>query len=223
MNIGVLGSGIVGQSVGGKLAELGHSVVLGTRDPAKVDEKKGYAPSLGEWLAGAGPNARLGTFAEAAAHGAVIVNALNGLVSVEVLRPLAASLDGKLLIDISNPLDFSRGMPPAVLTYEGGASLAEEIQRALPGARVVKTLNTLTASLMVNPRQLADGDHSVFLSGDDAAAKAQAADILRSFGWRDIIDMGGLASARGAEMILPIWLQLFGTFGNPQYNFKIVR
>ena len=223
MNIGVLGSGIVGQTVGGKLAGLGHSVVLGTRDPARVDEKKGYAPSLGEWLAGAGPNARLGTFAEAAAHGAVIVNALNGLVSVEVLRPLAASLDGKLLIDISNPLDFSRGMPPAVLTYEGGASLAEEIQRALPGARVVKTLNTLTASLMVNPRQLADGDHSVFLSGDDAAAKAQAADILRSFGWSDIIDMGGLASARGAEMILPIWLQLFGTFGNPQYNFKIVR
>ena len=223
MNIGVIGSGIVGQSVGGKLAELGHNVVLGTRDPANVDEKKGYAPSLGEWLAGAGPNARLGTFATAAAHGEVVVNALNGLVSVEVLRPLAASLDGKLLIDISNPLDFSRGMPPAVLTYEGGASLAEEIQRALPGARVVKTLNTLTASLMVNPRQLADGDHSVFLSGDDAAAKAQAVDILRSFGWRDIIDMGGLASARGAEMILPIWLQLFGTFGNPQYNFKIVR
>jgi len=192
MNIGVIGSGIVGQSVGGKLAELGHSVVLGT-------------------------------FAEAAAHGEVIVNALNGLVSVEVLRPLAASLDGKLLIDISNPLDFSRGMPPAVLTYEGGASLAEEIQRALPGARVVKTLNTLTASLMVNPRQLADGDHSVFLSGDDAAAKAQAADILHSFGWRDIIDMGGLITARGAEMLLPIWLQLFGTFGQPQYNFKIVR
>jgi len=223
MNIGVIGSGIVGQSVGGKLAELGHSVVLGTRDPANVDEKKGYAPSLGEWLAGAGPNARLGTFAEAAAHGEVIVNALNGLVSVEVLRPLAASLDGKLLIDISNPLDFSRGMPPAVLTYDGGASLAEEIQRALPGARVVKTLNTLTASLMVNPRQLADGDHSVFLSGDDAAAKAQAADILHSFGWRDIIDMGGLITARGAEMLLPIWLQLFGTFGQPQYNFKIVR
>lgn len=223
MNIGVIGSGIVGQSVGGKLAELGHSVVLGTRDPANVDEKKGYAPSLGEWLAGAGPNARLGTFAAAAAHGEVVVNALNGLVSVDVLRPLAASLDGKLLIDISNPLDFSRGMPPAVLTYEGGASLAEEIQRALPGARVVKTLNTLTASLMVNPRQLADGDHSVFVSGDDAAAKAQAADILRSFGWRDIIDMGGLASARGAELILPIWLQLFGTFGTPQYNFKIVR
>ena len=223
MNIGVIGSGIVGQSVGGKLAELGHSVVLGTRDPANVDEKKGYAPSLGEWLARARPNARLGTFAAAAAHGEVVVNAPNGLVSVEVLRPLAASLDGKLLIDIANPLDFSRGMPPAVLTYEGGASLAEEIQRTLPGARVVKTLNTLTASLMVNPRQLADGDHSVFLSGDDAAAKAQAADILRSFGWRDIIDMGGLASARGAEMILPIWLQLFGTFGNPQYNFKIVR
>jgi predicted dinucleotide-binding enzyme len=223
MNIGVLGSGIVGQTVGGKLAELDHSVVLGTRDPANVDEKKGYAPSLGEWLAGAGPNARLGTFAEAAAHGEVVVNALQGLVSVEVLQPLAATLDGKLLIDISNPLDFSRGMPPAVLTYEGGASLAEAIQRALPGARVVKTLNTLTASLMVNPRQLAGGDHSVFISGDDAAAKVQAVELLRSFGWRDIIDMGGLVSARGAEMILPIWLQLFGTFGQPLYNFKIVR
>lgn len=223
MNIGVLGSGIVGQTVGGKLAELDHSVVLGTRDPANVDEKKGYAPSLGEWLAGAGPNARLGTFAEAAAHGEVVVNALQGLVSVEVLQPLAATLDGKLLIDISNPLDFSRGMPPAVLTYEGGASLAEAIQRALPGVRVVKTLNTLTASLMVNPRQLAGGDHSVFISGDDAAAKVQAVELLRSFGWRDIIDMGGLVSARGAEMILPIWLQLFGTFGQPLYNFKIVR
>ena len=223
MNIGVIGSGIVGQSVGGKLAELGHNVVLGTRDPANVDERKGYAGTLAEWLAGAGPNARLGTFAEAAAHGEVVVNALQGLVSVEVLKPLATSLDGKLLIDISNPLDFSRGMPPAVLTYDGGASLAEEIQRTLPGARVVKTLNTLTASLMVNPRQLAGGDHSIFLSGDDAAAKAQTADILRSFGWRDIIDMGGLITARGAEMILPIWLQLFGAFGSPQYNFKVVR
>ena len=144
-------------------------------------------------------------------------------MSVEVLQPLATSLDGKLLIDISNPLDFSRGMPPAVLTYDGGASLAEEIQRTLPGARVVKTLNTLTASLMVNPRQLAGGDHSIFLSGDDAAAKEQTADILRSFGWRDIIDMGGLITARGAEMILPIWLQLFGAFGSPQYNFKVMR
>ncbi len=223
MNVGVIGSGMVGQAVGGKLAELGHSVVLGTRDPANVDEKKGYAGSLAEWLTGAGPNARLGTFAAAAAHGEVVVNALNGLVSVEVLQPLAASLDGKLLIDISNPLDFSRGMPPAVLTYEGGASLAEELQRALPGARVVKTLNTLTASLMVNPRQLAGGDHSVFLSGDDAAAKQQAAVLLRSFGWRDIIDLGGLMSARGVELWLPLWLQLFGLFGHPQYNLKIVR
>ena len=223
MKIGVIGSGIVGQTVGGKLAELGHSVVLGTRDPAKLDEKKGYAPSLREWLAGVGPDVRLGTFAEAAAHGEVVINALLGLVSVEVLQPLAASLDGKLLIDISNPLDFSRGMPPAVVTYEGGASLAEAIQRVLPGAHVVKTFNTLTASLMVNPGQLAGGDHSVFLSGDDAAAKAQTTEILRSFGWRDIIDLGGLNTARGVEMMMPMWLQLFGLFGQPLYNFKVVR
>lgn len=222
MNAGILGSGIVGQTVGQKLAELDYSVVLGTRDPANVDEKKGYAGSLAEWLAAAGANARLGTFAQAAEHGDIVVNALGGLVALDALKPLAAALDGKVLIDISNPLDFSRGMPPSVLTYDG-ASLAETLQQALPGARIVKTLNTMTAALMVDPQQLAGGDHSVFLSGDDAAAKQQVADLLRSFGWRDIIDMGGLSTARGAELILPIWLQLFGTFGHPQYNFKIVR
>ncbi len=222
MNAGILGSGIVGQTVGRKLAKLGHSVVLGTRDPANVDEKKGYAGSLAEWLAAAGSNAHLGTFAQAAEHGDIVVNALGGLVALDVLKPLAAALDGKVLIDISNPLDFSRGMPPSVLTYDG-ASLAETLQQALPGVRIVKTLNTMTAALMVDPQQLAEGDHSVFLSGDDAAAKEQVADLLRSFGWSDIIDMGGLITARGAELILPIWLQLFGTFGHPQYNFKIVR
>lgn len=223
MNFGILGSGIVGQMVGGKLAELGHDVVLGTRDPSNVDEKKGYAGSLADWLAGAGPNARLGTFAQAAAHGDVIVNALFGLVAEETLLPLAASLAGKVLIDITNPLDFSHGMPPSVLTYDGGVSLAEALQRALPETRVVKTLNTMNASLMVNPRQLAGGDHSVFLSGDDAAAKEQVAELLRSFGWRDIIDLGSLMTARGVELWLPLWLQLFGTFGQPIYNLKIVR
>ncbi|HOU41501.1 MAG TPA: NAD(P)-binding domain-containing protein [Promineifilum sp.] len=222
MNVGILGSGAVGQALGSKMAELGHDVVLGTRDPANVDETKGYAPSLGEWLASVDGAARLGTFAEAAAHGELIVNALNGLAAVETLLPLAASLAGKVIIDITNPLDFSRGMPPSVLTYDG-ASLAEAIQQALPDARVVKSLNTLTAALMVNPRQLAGGDHTVFVAGDDAAAKAEVSELLRTFGWSDILDMGGLAAARGLELWLPLWLQLFGVLGRPSFNLKIVR
>jgi len=222
MNVGVLGSGSVGQALAGKLAELGHDVVLGTRDPANVNEKKGYAPSLGEWLATVRGAARLGTFAEAAAHGELIVNALNGLVAVETLSPLAASLAGKVMIDITNPLDFSRGMPPSVLTYDG-ASLAEALQRALPETRVVKSLNTLTAALMVNPRLLADGDHTVFVAGDDAAAKAEVTALLGSFGWDDILDLGGLSAARGLELWLPLWLQLFGVLGQPAFNLKIVR
>ena len=222
MNVGVLGSGSVGQALAGKLAELGHDVVLGTRDPANVTEKKGYAPSLGEWLATVEGAARLGTFAAAAAHGELIVNALNGLVAVETLQPLAAALAGKVMIDITNPLDFSRGMPPAVLTYDG-ASLAEELQRTLPETRVVKSLNTLTAALMVNPRLLADGDHTVFVAGNDAAAKAQVIALLRGFGWADILDLGDLSAARGLELWLPLWLQLFGVLGRPAFNLKIVR
>ncbi|WP_374686750.1 NADPH-dependent F420 reductase [Promineifilum sp.] len=223
MNYGILGSGIVGQSIGAALAAQGHSVVLGTGDPARLDDSKGYAGTLREWLAGAGPNARVGAFAEAAAHGEVLVNATAGLASVDVLRGVETHLDGKTLIDISNPLDFSGGMPPAVRTYEGGASLAEEIQATFPGLRVVKTLNTLTASLMVNPRQLADGDHSVFLGGNDAVAKAQATEMLRGFGWTDIIDLGDLSAARGLELWLPLWLRLFGVLGAPMFNLKIVR
>lgn len=222
MNVGVLGSGSVGQALAGKLAELGHDVVLGTRDPANVAEKKGYAPSLGEWLTTVAGVARLGTFAAAAAHGELIVNALNGLAAVETLQPLAASLAGKVMIDITNPLDFSRGMPPSVLTYDG-ASLAEELQRTLPETRVVKSLNTLTAALMVNPRLLADGDHTAFVAGNDAAAKAQVIALLRGFGWADILDLGDLSAARGLELWLPLWLQLFGVLGRPAFNLKIVR
>lgn len=223
MNYGILGSGVVGQSMGAALASQGHSVILGTGDPARLDDRKGYAGTLREWLAGAGSNARVGTFAAAAAHGEVLVNATAGLASVDVLRGVEAHLGDKTLIDISNPLDFSGGMPPAVQTYEGGESLAEEIQATFPGLKVVKTLNTLTASLMVNPRQLADGDHSVFLGGNDAAAKAQATEMLRGFGWTDIIDLGDLSAARGLELWLPLWLRLFGVLGAPMFNLKIVR
>jgi hypothetical protein len=223
MKIGIVGSGIVGQTVGRKLVELGHNVVLGTRDPSRLDEKKGWAGSLSEWLTSVNHKARVGTFAEAAAHGEVVVNATSGLVSLEALRMAgAANLNGKVLIDIANELDFSQGMPPRSLANDE-LGLAEKIQNAFPGARVVKTLNTVNAYVMVDPKSLAGGDHTVFISGNDAAAKAQVADILRSLGWTDILDLGDITSARGPEMYMPLWLRAWGRLGNAPFNVKIVR
>ena len=132
------------------------------------------------------------------------------------------NLNGKILIDISNPLDFSRGMPPT-LWVSNTDSLGERIQRRFPEAKVVKTLHTMNAYVMVDPAQLAGADHTVFVSGDDAEAKAEVGELLRSFGWTDIIDLGDITTARGTEMLMPIWLRLFGALQKPVFNFKIVR
>ncbi len=214
MNIGVLGSGMVGQALGGKLAALGQSVVVGTRDPGK----------LAGWLAQAGPNARAGSFAEAAAHGQVVINATNGGGSLAALQAAgAANLNGKILIDIANPLDFSKGMPPS-LSISNTDSLGEQIQRAFPDVKVVKTLNTLNAYLMVDPGQLAGGDHTIFVSGNDGAAKAQVTQYLKEwFGWRDIIDLGDITTARGTEMYLPLWVRVYAALGRPAFQVKVVR
>ena len=214
MNICVFGSGMVGQTIGGKVAELGHAVMVGTRDPAK----------LRDWLAKAGGNARVGSLSETAAYGEILFNATNGGGSLEALALAGeANLNGKILIDISNPLDFSHGMPPT-LFVSNTDSLGERIQRAYPNVKVVKTLNTVTASLMVNPRQLADGDHHLFLCGNDAEAKAQVANVLTAwFGWRHVLDLGDIAAARGTEMYLPIWLRLWGALGTGLFNVKVVK
>jgi predicted dinucleotide-binding enzyme len=214
MKVGVFGSGMVGQTIGSKVAELGHDVMLGTRDPSKLQE----------WLAKTGANARVGSFADTAAHGEVLFNATNGRGSLEALDMAGkTNLDGKILIDISNPLDFSRGMPPT-LFISNTDSLGEQIQRAYPNLKVVKSLNTVTASLMVNPRQLADGDHHVFVSGNDADTKAQVIHILTDwFGWRHVLDLGDITTARGTEMYLPIWLRLWGAQGTGMFNVKVVK
>jgi hypothetical protein len=165
----------------------------------------------------------LGTFAEAAAQGELVINATNGSGTLDALKAAGeATLDGKILIDISNPLDFSGGMPPS-LFISNTDSLAEEIQRTFPTVKVVKTLNTMNAQIMVNPRQLRDGSHSVFVSGNDPAAKAKVSELLRSFGWEDIIDLGDITSARGAEMYLPLWLRLWGALGTGMLNIQVVR
>jgi predicted dinucleotide-binding enzyme len=226
MKFGVLGTGTVGRTLAAKLVELGHSVLVGTRNPAKTlaqaDPDRMGNPPFGAWLK---DNARVSlvTFSTAAAHGELVINATNGSATLDALKAAGAdNLDGKVLVDIANPLDFSRGMPPSLFVCNTD-SLAEQIQRAFPGARVVKTLNTMTAAMMVNPRQLAEGAHSVFVSGDDAAAKDKVTELLRSFGWEDVIDLGDLTSARAAEMVLPLWLRLMMVQGTPLFNFQIVH
>lgn len=227
MNIGILGTGVVGQTLGGALAELGHSIIIGTRDVAgtMAQEEPGVygQPPFRVWLQ-QHPRVAPATFADAARHGETIINATNGVGSLAAFDLAGASnFDGKIIIDISNPLDFSRGMPPT-LAVSNTDSLGEQIQRAYPGARVVKTLNTVTASLMVNPRQLADGDHHIFVSGNDAAAKAQVCEWLAAwFGWKHIIDLGDITTARGTEMYLPLWLRLWGALGTGVFNIKIVK
>jgi predicted dinucleotide-binding enzyme len=227
MRIGVIGTGIVGQTMAAKLVELGHEVMIGTRDVDKTlarTEPDVYGnPPFGAWHR-QHAKVKLGTFAEAAAFGAVIINATNGAASLEALKAAGeANLKGKILMDIANPLDFSKGMPPS-LFVSNTDSLGEQIQRGFPEVKVVKTLNTMNAYVMANPRQLADGDHDVFVSGNDAEAKAQVTDLLKNgFGWKQVIDLGDITSARGAEMYLLLWLRLFGALQTPMYNIKVVK
>ena len=226
MKIAVLGTGMVGQALAGRLAELGHDVTVGTRDIAATmarTEPDGMGnPPYSAWAA-ARPAVRLATFAEAAENAELLVNATSGDVSIAALEAAGAdNLAGKILIDIANPLDFSRGFPPTLFVKDTD-SLGEQIQAAFPQLQVVKTLNTLTAALMVNPAQLADGDHSVFVSGNNADAKKAVVDLLASFGHTDVIDLGDITTARGTEMLLPVWLRLMGALNTPMFNFKIVR
>ncbi len=224
MKIGIIGSGVVGQTIGAKLVERGEDVVLGTRSPGKLSDKRGFGQSLDDWLEATGGKARVGTFADAAAHGEIVINATSGTVSLEALRLAGEqNLRGKILIDVSNPLDFSKGMPPT-LTVCNTDSVGEQIQRAFPEAKVVKTLNTTNVNVMVDPGQVAGGDHDLFVSGNDAGAKARVTELLRQwFGWRTVIDLGDITTARGVEMLLPVWLRLLGALGGPMFNFKIVR
>jgi predicted dinucleotide-binding enzyme len=215
MRIGVLGTGVVGQTLASRLVQLGHAVCMGAR--AAGNEK------AAGWVRAAGRGASQGTFADAAAHGEMVFNCTAGMVSLEALRLAGErNLDGKILVDVANPLDFSAGMPPT-LSVSNTDSLAEQIQRTFPRAKVVKTLNTMNASIMVNPG-LVPGDHDVFVSGNDADAKARVTKLLmEGFGWRSVIDLGDVTSARGCEMLLPMWLRLWGALKTPNINFHIAR
>jgi 8-hydroxy-5-deazaflavin:NADPH oxidoreductase len=227
MKVGVLGSGAVGQTIAARLVEVGHEVTLGTRDVAallaRTEPGMGQSESFAAWHR-QHPQVALGTFAETAAHGEVLFNCTAGGSSLAALDGAGAGrLGSKILIDVANTLDFSAGFPPS-LSVVNTDSLGEQIQRAFPEVRVVKALNTVTAAVMVDPGRVAGGDHSIFVCGEDAAARAEVAGYLRQwFGWREVIDLGGISAARGTEMYLPLWLQLMGALGTPAFNIKVVR
>jgi predicted dinucleotide-binding enzyme len=227
MQIGILGTGVVGQTLAGALAEKGHTVTIGTRDPAETLARETAKPparvSFKDWQQ-ANPKVKLATFADAVRSADVVINATSGAAAMSVLEDAGAdALGDRIVIDVSNPLDFSKGVPPT-LTVANTDSLGEQLQRAFPRVRLVKTLNTVTAALMVNPALVNGGDHTLFMCGNDAEAKATVKRWLGEwFGWRDVLDLGDVTSARGMEMYLPIWLRMWGALGSPMLNVKVVR
>ena len=211
MKIGMLGTGAVGQTVGAKLVAMGHDVMMGAR-AADNEKVLGFAQRTG---------GKAGTFAQAAAHGDMVINGTRGDTSLAMLSGLASELKGKLLLDVSNPLDFSQGFPPH-LTVSNTDSLAEQIQRALPQTMVIKSLNTVTCTVMIEPSRV-PGHHTVFVSGNDKHAKGRVMDFLRSLGWQSIIDLGDISSARAAEQLLPLWVRLYGVLGTADFNIAVMK
>jgi len=227
MRIAVLGTGAVGQALAGKLDELGHDLAVGTRDPSATlartePDYLGNAP-FRAWQEDH-PGVALVRPSDAAAGAELIVNATNGEGSIAMLELAGEeNLAGKVLVDVSNPLDTSQGMPPTLFVCNTD-SLGEQIQRSFPDARVVKTLNTVNLRVMVDPGRV-PGEHEVFVAGEDADAKSQVAELLQEFGWpaERILDLGGISNARGTEMYLPLWIRLFGALGSSDFNIAVVR
>jgi predicted dinucleotide-binding enzyme len=216
MKIGVLGTGMVGLTIATKLAELGHEVTVGSRS---ADNEDALA-----WAHDAGEGASSGTFADAAAGAEIDFNCTSGGHSLDALEMAGAeNLDGKVLVDVANPLDFSRGMPPT-LSVCNDDSLGERIQTAFAGARVVKSLNTVNAAVMTDPGSLSEPTN-IFVCGNDDAAKGQVRDLLGEFGWEAdaILDLGDISAARGTEMYLPLWLRMMGALDSAAFNIKVVR
>lgn len=218
MKIAVLGTGMVGDTIGSKLIELGHEVKMGSRS---ANNEKALA-----FVAKHEGKASAGTFADAAAFGEIIFNCTAGAASVEALKLAGEdAIEGKIIVDLANPLDFSKGMPPSLIpSLSNTFSLAEEIQKTFPAAKVVKTLNTMWCGLMVNPAMINGGNHTNFVSGNDAAAKQRVKSLLNEFGWKNenLLDLGDISSARGTEAVLPIWLRIWGATQNGAFNFKVV-
>jgi len=214
MRFGVLGTGTVGSAVATRLVSLGHEVRMGAREAAN--------PKARDWAAAQGARASAGTFAEAAAFGEIVFNCTMGTASLDALQAAGAqNLGEKVLVDVANPLDFSGGTP-TLSTAAAGDSLAERIQKAFPGARVVKALNTVTAAVMGHPEKV-PGDSDLFIAGNDADAKRRVTALLEEFGWKSVLDLGDVTAARGMEAYLLLWLRLAGTLKTPNLNVRVVH
>ena len=213
MKIGVLGTGATGQTIGSKLVELGHDVMLGSRDEAN--------PRAVAWAKEEGHNALYGSFRNASDFGEIIFNCTLGTASLEALEMAGASaLKGKILIDTANPID--RSTEVWKLTVCNTDSLGEQIQRAFPATRVVKTLNTVNANVMVDPNKLIEKT-DVFVSGNDIEAKATVVRILKEwFGWREVIDLGDITTSRSAEAYVLLWHDLRRAVSSQRFNIKLV-
>ncbi|MEU6859159.1 NAD(P)-binding domain-containing protein [Glycomyces sp. NPDC046736] len=217
MKIAVLGTGAVGRALAGRLAALGHDVALGTRDPESTTARGDVAAWAAEH-----PGVPVATFAEAATGAELLINATSGEHSIAALEAAGeANLAGKVVLDAANHMSFANGYPE--VGHNETESLAERLQRAFPQARVVKSLNTMNSDVMVEPRKVAGGDHTVFVSGDDPEAKRAVTALLTEMGHTDVLDLGGIESARGAELALGFWLRVASGVGHFAFNFKIAR
>lgn len=218
MKNGILGTGSVGDTIGSRLIELGHEVMMGSRN--KDNEK---ALAFVEKHNGKATN---GTFADAAKFGEIIFNCVKGEKVLEALKLTEQGLNNKILIDVSNPLDFSKGMPPCLIPELSNTnSLGEEIQKTFPSTKVVKTLNTMWCGVMVNPSIINQGNHVNYICGNDSDAKSKVISLLKEFGWKEscLLDLGDLSAARGTEAVLPVWLRIWGVTKTGAFNFNIVK
>ena len=208
----MLGTGPVGRTLAPAFARLGYDVVVGTRDPETTRAR-------GDWP----DDLPLAPYGEVADGADLVVNATNGRASLAALEAVGEEhLTGRVVLDVANPLDFSSGFPPT-LSVKDDDSLAEQIQRAHPEARVVKSLNTVTAAVMVDPMRVGEGQTTMFVAAEDPEARATVISLLRALGWRDVVEFEELSAARGMEMWLPLWVRLMSRLGTAEFNIKVVR
>jgi predicted dinucleotide-binding enzyme len=211
--IGVLGTGEVGRRLAAGFKSRGHDVTIGSRDADK--------PKLREWLSGDGAGIQAGTFAEAAAHGQLLVLAVLGNAAEDVIADAGGeNFSGKVVIDAMNPLDFSGGFPPK-LSISGEDSLGERVQRAVPDAKVVKAFNTIGNPFFVDP-SFSDGKPTMLIAGDDEDAKHTVGDVLADLGWPDPVDIGGIEGSRELEAICIAWIKVGGARGAWDHGFRLL-
>lgn len=214
--IGVFGTGEVGRTIATKLIELGYEVKMGSRT---ANNEKAV-----EWAKQNGEKASTGTFADAATFGEIIFNCTKGEATLAVFEQAGLEkFAGKIVVDQSNSLDMSNGFPPTLLPeYINTTSLGEEVQKLIPEAHVVKTLNVVNCALMTNPA-LTPGDATMLVCGNEQQAKQEVTKILNQFGWNDVLDLGDIVASRGMEMFITTWVRLFMATNNINVTFKINR